>query len=153
MRSSCQYVDGRIYFGDNDTTVHCLDAAQGREIWKTTISDPKNHIFCSVAVHDGKVVVGYSSPSESGEIVCLDAETGAVRWRFPVVRAARYGGGSVWTSPAIDEEAGVVYTVTGRLKAVVASTGPVLYTERLLAHDLDSGGLLWYPQARPSDPF
>lgn len=153
VRSSCQYVEGRIYFGDNDTTVRCLDAAQGREIWRTTISDPKNHIFCSVAVNDGKVVVGYSSPSESGGIACLDAETGAVRWQFPVVREALYGGGSVWTSPAIDEEAGVVYNVTGSLKAVVPSTGPVLYTESILAHDLDSGELLWYHQARPSDPF
>ena len=36
---------------------------------------------------------------------------------------------------------------------MVPSTGPVLYTESILAHDLDSGELLWYHQARPSDPF
>ncbi len=70
-----------------------------------------------------------------------------------MVRESRYGGGSVWTSPAIDEEAGVVYNVTGSLKAVLPSAGPVLYTESILAHDLDSGELLWYHQARPADPF
>lgn len=60
-----------------------------------------------------------------------------------MVRESRYGGGSVWTSPAIDEEAGVVYNVTGSLKAVIPS-GPVLYTESILAYDLESGELLWY---------
>ncbi len=62
LRSSCQYVDGRIYFGDSLTHVRCLDAAGGEEIWRTRLSTVDgNQMFCSVAVHDGKVVTGYSS--------------------------------------------------------------------------------------------
>src|SRR3990172_13186464 len=39
VRSSCQYVDGRIYFGTGLCNVHCLDAATGKEIWKTNLSE------------------------------------------------------------------------------------------------------------------
>ena len=153
VRSSCHYVDGRIYFGDNYTQVRCLDAATGREIWRTRLSDRRGmQMFCSVAVHDGKVLTGFSSNMESGEVACLDAETGAVRWSFRVVPGSQYGGGSVWTSPAIDERYNIVYNVTGSVKGFMPA-GPMLYTESILAHDLNSGELLWYQQVRPGDPF
>ncbi len=153
IRSSCQYVDGHIYFGDNFTKVHCLDAATGKEIWQTQLSDLREtNMFCSVAVYNGKVLTGYSSDIGSSEIACLDAVTGAIVWRFRVVPGTQWGGGSVWTSPAIDEANNVVYNVTGSVKSFIPP-GPMLYSESILAHDVDSGELLWYYQARPRDPF
>jgi len=153
IRSSCQYVDGRIYFGDNFTKVHCLDATTGKEIWQTQLSKFRDtNMLCSVNVHNGKVLTGYSSDIGNSEIACLDAETGAVVWRFRVVPGTQYGGGSVWTSPAIDEANNIVYNVTGSVKSYIPP-GHMLYTESILAHDLDSGELLWYDQVHPRDAF
>ena len=152
IRSSPQYLDGRIYFGDNFTKVRCLDAATGEEIWQTQLSTlQQTNMLCSVAVYDGKVLTGYSSDIGSSEIACLDAETGAVAWRFRVVPESQYGGGSVWTSPAIDEENKIVYNVTGSVKSYPPSG--TLYAESILAHDLHSGELLWYYQAQARDAF
>src|SRR3990172_10369243 len=40
-RSSAQYVDGKIYYGDGLCNVNCADAATGRLLWKTNLEkDP-----------------------------------------------------------------------------------------------------------------
>ena len=57
----------------------------------------------------------------------------------------------MWTAAAIDQEQNILYNVTGNPKAFPG--GPILFTESILAHDLDSGELLWYQQIRPRDPF
>ena len=155
LRSSSQYHDGRLYFSTSLTKIHCLDAESGRELWQTQLDeDPmKNRaqILCSTAVHRGKVYVGTSSGE--AQAVCLDAETGAVRWRFYVVPdRSRGAGGSIWTSPAIDEAANIVYFSTGSVKSY-SGNDPILFTESLLAFDADTGELLWYDQLRPADPF
>lgn len=153
MRGSAFYQDGRIYFGAGTAKVHCLDAATGREIWGTQLDpDPaKNqaHISASPLVYQGKVFIGDSS--EMGQIACLDAGTGAVRWRFYTVPGVPNAGGSVWTAPAIDAAHNIVYNVTGSVKAF--PPGPLLFTESVVAHDLESGELLWFYQIRPRDPF
>ena len=153
QRGSAFFENGRIYFGSGTGKVHCMDAATGREVWGTQL-DPdvgKNasHISASPIVYQGKVFIGLASGR--AQIVCLDAGTGAVRWRFLTVPGAPTAGGSVWTAAAIDQEQNILYNVTGNPKAFPG--GPILFTESILAHDLDSGELLWYQQIRPRDPF
>jgi glucose dehydrogenase len=83
----------------------------------------------------------------------LDANTGVVRWRFYVVPdRSRKGGGSLWTSAAIDEMSNTVYFVTGSVQGYMPPD-PVLFTESILAFDCDTGEMIWYDQARPADPF
>lgn len=156
-RSSCQYVAGRLYFGTGLCNIHCLDAAIGREIWKTNLEDDEvmsANVGYSPVVHDGRVVVGWTS--EMAEIATLDADTGAVRWRFRVIRdippEERVGRGSTWTSGAVDEQTNIVYNGTGSPKAFVLP-GPMLYSDSILAHDLDTGELLWAFQAHPQNAF
>ena len=150
IRSSVQYWNGRVYFGDNQTILHCFDAATGEKIWETQLSDePTVQTRSSPAVYNGRVVMGYSSTRGDAEIVCLDAETGAVSWRFKT--APDGAGGSIWASPAIDEKEHIVYNATGSAKAFMPP-GPMLYTESILAHDLESGELLWFSQARRASP-
>ncbi len=153
QRGSAFFEGGRIYFGSGTGKVHCMDAATGREVWGTQL-DPdvgKNasHISASPIVYQGKVFIGLASGR--AQIVCLDAGTGAVRWRFYTVPGAPTAGGSVWTAAAIDREQNILYNVTGNPKAFPG--GPILFTESILAHDLDSGELLWYQQIRSRDPF
>jgi len=152
-RSSAHYENGRIYFGTGLCNVHCLDAATGREIWKTAV-EPRKEMMASMmfspVVYRDNVIVGYSGSMT--EVVCMHAETGAVRWRFRVVKDVpekyQTGGASMWTSAAIDEQQNVVFNVTGNAKAY---NGPTLYANSLIAHDVDTGELLWAYQAHPQD--
>ena len=155
VRASAQYDSGRIYFGTGLAKVHCLDAVSGRELWQNQLDDQpirnRAQILCSPVIYKDKIYVGTSS--SQAQIACLDAQTGAVRWRFYVVPdRSREAGGSVWTSPAIDEAANVVYFVTGSLKAYMPPE-PMLYTESMIAFDADTGEIIWYDQARGADPF
>ncbi|MBI2821536.1 MAG: PQQ-binding-like beta-propeller repeat protein [Acidobacteria bacterium] len=153
MRGSAFFEAGRVYFGSGTGKVHCLDAQTGKEIWATSL-DPEagknaSHISASPIVLQGKVFIGLASGK--AQIVCLDAGTGAVRWRFYTVPGVPTGGGSLWTAAAVDAEQGIVYNVTGNPKAF--PSGPLLFTESILAHDMESGELLWFRQVRQRDPF
>lgn len=151
IRSSPAHSDGRIYFGTGSAKVHCLNAETGEELWQTLLdAEPLNdaQITCSPIVYQDMVFVGTSSGNS--QIACLDAETGKVRWKFFVVPSSKIAGGAVWTAPAIDEEHGILYNVTGSVKGFQPA-GPMLYTESVLAHDLYTGEHLWYYQPRPAD--
>jgi glucose dehydrogenase len=69
-----------------------------------------------------------------------------------VVEKSREGGGSIWTSPAIDETANIVYFVTGSLKSYL-QPDPMLFSESMLAFDADTGEMLWHDQVRAADTF
>ena len=152
FRSSPHYEDGRLYFGDGRTILHCLDAATGKEVWRVLMDeDPvanQSQITCSPTAFRGKVYTGVTSGR--GQLACLDADTGVVLWRFFTVPDTKSGGGSIWTSPAIDEERGIIYNGTGNAKSFMPP-GPILYTESIIANDINTGELLWFFQARPAN--
>ena len=66
----------------------------------------------------------------------------------------RYGGGSVWTTPAVDEELGLVYLGTGNPSPQMEDStrpGDNLYTVSLVALNLADGSLRWHYQQVPHD--
>ncbi len=66
----------------------------------------------------------------------------------------RYGGGSVWTTPAIDPALGLIYIGTGNPSPQMDDTtrpGDNLYTVSLVALDINTGKLIWYYQQVPHD--
>ena len=151
MRSSAQYDRGKIYFGTGQGELHCVDAETGRGIWKTRVDpDPGTTISSSPNIYKDRVFIGTSG--DHAQIACLDAETGAVRWRFHTVPDRQDGGGSVWTSTAVDEEQNIVYNVTGQPRSFTPP-GPLLFTDSIIANDLETGELLWHYQVRANDPF
>ena len=156
MRGSVAYGHGRIYVGDATARFHCLEAQSGQEIWQTVL-DPlagthQSLISASPIVYEEKIFIGLSSTSVRAHIACLDANTGAVRWRFDTVPdPSAAGGGSIWTAAALDPDTGIVYNVTGSIHGHVP--GPMLFSESMIANDMESGELLWYDQLRANDPF
>ena len=149
MKSTALYDRGRIYFGTGEGDLNCVDAASGREIWKTRM-DPGERITSSPNIYGDRVFLGTSGPD--AHVVCIDADTGAVRWKFLIVPDRQGGGGSAWTSPAVDEQQNIVYSVTGNPRSF-APPGPLLFANSIIANDLETGELLWYDQVRASDPF
>jgi polyvinyl alcohol dehydrogenase (cytochrome) len=151
LRSTAEYHQGKIYFGTGEGDVHCVDTATGRSIWKTRVDpDPNTNISSSPAVYGNRVFVGTSG--DHAQIACLDTETGAVRWRFYILPDRENGGGSVWTAAAVDEEQNIVYNVTGNPRSFTPP-GPLLFTDSIIANDLETGELLWYDQVREMDPW
>lgn len=68
--------------------------------------------------------------------------------------AWRFGGGSAWTTPAIDPELGLLYFGTGNPSPQmddVSRPGDNLYTVSLLALEIATGKLRWHYQQVPHD--
>jgi len=68
--------------------------------------------------------------------------------------AWRYGGGSIWTTPAIDGELGLIYFGTGNPAPQFEDSsrpGDNLYTCSLIALDIKTGELKWFHQQTPHD--
>lgn len=154
-RSSAQYVDGKVYFGDGFANVRSVDAATGRQLWKTAMEEDRRYqtsMRFSPLVYEGRVIAGHIGLDP--KIVCLDAETGAVRWSWRVgqnmPRERMAGVGPLWTSAAVDEQQKIVYNVTGNAKLFMPA-GPMFYASSMLAHDFYTGEFLWAHSPHPGD--
>ncbi|HZZ92960.1 MAG TPA: methanol/ethanol family PQQ-dependent dehydrogenase [Usitatibacter sp.] len=76
---------GRIFLDTLDTTTIALDAASGKELWRTKLGDITKGETVTMAplVVKGKVLVGNSGGELGvrGWLTALDAATGKVAWR------------------------------------------------------------------------
>ena len=76
---------GRLFLNTLDTTTIALDAATGKEIWRTTLGDITKGETVTMAplVVKGKVLVGNSGGEMGvrGWLTALDAATGKIAWR------------------------------------------------------------------------
>jgi len=74
---------------------------------------------------------------------------------FPQYQDAwRFGGGSAWTTPAIDPKLGLLYFGTGNPSPQmddISRPGDNLYTVSLVALDIETGKLRWHYQQVPHD--
>jgi polyvinyl alcohol dehydrogenase (cytochrome) len=162
------YVGGSValdgdhaYVGTFDSRIVALDRATGEPAWETDIDPyPKAVVFGSPVVADGLVVTGVGSfevfvpsdpPTFRGTVVALDAATGDEAWRFHVTdEAAGEGAGvSVWSSPAVDLERGVLYIGTGQAYSLPAPAR----SDSLVALDLRTGEEVWHRQFTAGDAW
>jgi glucose dehydrogenase len=68
--------------------------------------------------------------------------------------AWRYGGGSAWSTPALDTDLGLLYFGTGNPSPQmndIERPGDNLYTVSLVALDIETGKLRWHYQQVPHD--
>jgi lanthanide-dependent methanol dehydrogenase len=79
------WADGTIYFNTLDVHTVAVDAATGRERWRTKLGDFAMGETMTMAplVVNGKVLVGNSGGEFGvrGWLTALDAKTGAIAWR------------------------------------------------------------------------
>jgi len=77
---------GRLYVGDDEWRIHCLNASTGSPIWNYTTG---SYVSACPAIAYGRVFVG----SCDGTVYCLDAYTGRSIWNYtteqPVQSSAR----------------------------------------------------------------
>ena len=79
------YADGRLFFNTLDNQAIALDAASGRELWRTKLGEIQlgQTITMAPLVVKGKVLVGNSGAEFGvrGWLAALDAATGKLAWR------------------------------------------------------------------------
>jgi quinohemoprotein ethanol dehydrogenase len=131
--------EGKVFLGYLDGNVVALDAKTGKEAWKTQIARWQDGYTITSAplYHNGVIYTGISGGDRSarGFLAALDAKTGKEKWRFWTVPAPgefgsdtwpkpddpdpkranawKVGGASIWQTPAIDPDLGLVYFSTG----------------------------------------
>src|SRR3954469_16566382 len=79
------YSNGRLFFNTLDGQVIAIDAASGRQVWRTQVGNimKGETITMSPLVAEGKVIVGDSGGEFGvrGWIMALDAASGKVAWK------------------------------------------------------------------------
>jgi alcohol dehydrogenase (cytochrome c) len=161
---------GKVFAAQLDGHVVALDARTGKQIWKTDHANalPQPAYFYSFTMapiaHNGLILVGNAGAEwpTRGFLEALDAGTGKLVWRFNTTAAPdepggkswsgdswKYGGGSVWNTPAIDVKNNLILFATGNPNPDLDGTsrkGDNTYTDSIVAIDSRTGKLRWWYQ-------
>jgi polyvinyl alcohol dehydrogenase (cytochrome) len=106
------------FVGGGNGSFYALDAGTGAILWSRSFGSPSNGYFVwsSPAIFNNSIFLGIASigdcPLVPGKLVKMNASTGAVQQTFDTVPTGCVGGG-IWSTPTIDEPAGMVYVTTG----------------------------------------
>lgn len=128
------------FVGGGNGKFYAINAHTGAIIWQQTLgSSPSHFIWSSPALFNNSIYIGMSSfgdcPLVQGQLIQLDATTGSIQHTFNVVPSGCVGG-SVWSSPTIDEAAGTVYISTGNQGSCSSSESNTIALVELSASDL-----------------
>jgi len=162
--------DGKVFLGTHDAHLVALDQKTGKEVWKVAADDASSCRRCSIEVAPliakDKVIVGESGPR--GRLTAFDLKTGRFAWRFYTIAGPgdpghetwpdddswKTAGSHPWQTGSYDAELNLVYWGTGDCCGD-AYRGDIkfanLYSESILALDVDTGKLRWYYQEVPHD--
>ncbi len=118
-----------------------FDASSGQRVWQ----------FDSTPAQGWEG--GFVSATADG--APLDRDIAREKTSFEQYRDAwKRGGGSAWTTPAIDAERGLIFLGVGNPSPQMddlTRPGDNLYTVSLVALDVETGKLKWYYQQVPHD--
>ena len=170
------YGYGHLY-GATVTKAFALDPATGNLLWSRSLPrNGKEGIDMTPQLYDGKVLVStipgrgisnFYRGGALGQVFALDAQTGAVQWKFNTISdgAKLWGnpkvnsGGGLWYPPSVDSQGRVFLSVanpapypgTPKFPNGSSRPGPDLYTDSIVALDGQTGKMLWHRQAVPHD--
>jgi virginiamycin B lyase len=163
-----------LYFADDLGTVYGIVANDGSLRWKRSLRwFPVSVISGSFAFHDDVLFVPISSFETAvagldhypccrshGGVVALDGNSGATVWEYHTTpHASKTGvtsagtdswgpsGVSVWTTPAVDVERGLIYIGTAQNMSAPATHN----SDSVVALDIESGAEQWVFQALAGD--
>jgi len=164
-----------------NTFMAALNKDTGTLVWETSVdTNPVALITGSPAVEGNIVYVGVSSGEElaagliggypccsfRGSVVALDATTGTIKWKTPMIEDSAYyaadgvtlagfAGAAIWSgTPTIDRKRKLIYATTGNLyktPAGAAAPWPAgVHAESIVALDLETGAIKWAQRMEPA---
>jgi alcohol dehydrogenase (cytochrome c) len=170
QRGAAVYKD-RVYFTTTDDYLFALNASTGNVVYQVKIAETDEGYSSPPApfIAKGKVVVGVAPGDRglNGFLEAYDAETGARLWHWDTVPKPgepgnetwpgdswKHAGGATWMTGSYDPELNLYYLGMGNPSPDFngdVRMGDNLYTECMVALDLDTGKLKWYFQFTPHD--
>ena len=160
--------DGRVYVGQLDGRLVALDQRTGEPAWSIQAERWQNGYTITAAplYYNGMVIVGFSGAENGtrGRVKAYDAKDGRLIWTFYTIpgpgefghdawpqnnEAWLHGGASVWQTPAVDPDLGMIYFTTGnpgpdfngKIRA-----GDNLFATSMVALDAATGKYRWHFQ-------
>jgi alcohol dehydrogenase (cytochrome c) len=160
--------DGRIYVGQLDGKLVALDQRSGAVAWSVQ-AEPWQEGFSITSAplyYDGLVVTGFAGAEFGirGRVKAYDAATGKLAWTFYTIPGPgevghdtwprdndvwQHGGASVWQTPALDPDLGLLYFSTGNpgpdFNGAVRA-GDNLFSAAIVAVEAKTGRYRWHFQ-------
>jgi quinohemoprotein ethanol dehydrogenase len=160
--------EGMLFLGQFDVNVVALDIKTGKEVWKTPIEEWQNGygITSAPLYYDGIIYSGITGGEFGvrGRLTALDAKTGKILWRWYTLPApgevgsdtwpagtdhAMRGGATIWNTPALDPQLGLVYFATGNCGPDYDGSmreGDNLFCASIVALKAKTGEYAWHFQ-------
>jgi quinohemoprotein ethanol dehydrogenase len=160
--------EGMLFFGQLDANVVALDMKTGKVRWKKPIEKWENGYTITSAplYYDGMVYSGIAGGEFGvrGRLTALDAKTGEILWRWYTLPGpgeigsdtwpagtdhAMRGGATIWNTPALDPDMGLVYFATGNCGPDYDGSmreGDNLFCASMVALKAKTGEYAWHFQ-------
>src|SRR5215470_6984207 len=160
--------EDKVFVGRLDGQLVALDRANGNVVWAIQAERWQDNFSITAApvYFNGMVIVGFAGADRGtrGRVKAYDAEDGRLIWTFYTIPGPgepghetwpkdndswKYGGASIWQTPAIDPELGLIYFSTGNAGPDyngAVRAGDNLYTASIVAIELASGKYRWHFQ-------
>lgn len=164
---------GKVFFVTANARLLALDATTGKRVWDRTYGDVRAGESATVAplVVKNMVIVGSSGGEFGvrGHLDAFDLDSGEHQWRCYTVpkpgepgsetwpadgEAWARGGANCWLTGTFDPETNLLYVGTGNPAPDFdggVREGDNLFTDSIIAVDVDSGQIRWHYQCTPHD--
>jgi PQQ-dependent dehydrogenase (methanol/ethanol family) len=161
---------GKVFRVTPDAHLLALDAKTGKLLWDVWVADKADGYALALApiAFDGKVFIGEAGADwgANSHVYAFDTETGRRVWTFNLIptgkefgaaswkSGAEHGGGSMWTSLALDPTKGLLYVPVGNPAPDFEGAmraGDNLFTDSVVVLDAKTGKLAWHVQQVPHD--
>jgi alcohol dehydrogenase (cytochrome c) len=164
----------KLFWATFDGHLIALDRKDGHPLWDKTIAiwQKGYQVTTAPLVVKNKVILGPATNEEGANcwIAAYDVDSGDEIWRFDTVASPgdphgntwpgnswKTGGVPIWVTGSYDPETNLTYWGTGNANpgwnGDPRSPGDNLYSDSVVALDIDTGKLKWYYQFTPNDEF
>ena len=160
--------DGKVFAGQLDGKLVALDQATGKVVWSIQAERWQDGFTITTAplYYDGLVITGFAGAEFGvrGRVKAYNAKNGSLVWTFYTIPGAgelghdtwpgnnevwRNGGATVWQTPALDPELGLIYFSTGNAGPDFnggVRPGDNLFSASIVAIDVRTGKYRWHFQ-------
>ncbi len=160
--------EGKVYVGQLDGRLVAMDQKSGQTLWSIQAERWQDGYTITAAplYYDGMVIVGFAGGENAvrGRVKAYDAKDGHLIWTFYTIPgpgelghdtwpqdndAWKRGGATIWQTPAVDPDLGLIYFTTGNPGPDFngrVRPGNNLFTVSMIALEAKTGKYRWHYQ-------